>query len=223
EQVLPSLIEASRDSDVRYAASEALLEVVKAAPAHAEQVLPSLIEASRDEDEDVRRAAISALGEVVKAAPEHAEQVLPSLLEASRDSDYWVRSAASEALGEVVKAAPQNAEKVLPSLIEASRDDNDPYGEVRRAASSALGEISLQQLIETYWATQNQALIPIIVPLIATRLYHTPLMVRTIPNSEEQQLILYPTAGKPVVTWKKPNQEVQRFVQQIKSAAKLRN
>ena len=129
-----------------------------------------------------------------------------------RDDHWRVRSAAISALGEVVKAAPDHAEKVLPSLIEAMRDYN-----VRSAASSALGKISLQQLIESYWATQKQALIPLIAP----QLYHTPLLVRTSQKQHQQRLVLHPTAGQSV-TWDKPQQEVQRFVQQIKNAAKLR-
>ena len=47
--------------------------------------------------------------------------------------------------GEVVKAAPQNAEQVLPSLIEAMRDKS---AYVRSAARSALGQLSLEQLME---------------------------------------------------------------------------
>ncbi|MCG8340707.1 MAG: ankyrin repeat domain-containing protein, partial [Cytophagales bacterium] len=150
-----------------------------------------------------------------RAVAAHAPALLELLRKAMRDSDSYVRIAASEALLEVAKAAPEHAEQVLKSLLEASRDE-DSY--VRRAASSALGEISLQQLIDTYWATQNQALIQLIVPLIATRLYHTPLLVRTRSQKQNhQQVVLYPTAGQHV-KWEKPLQEVQNFVQQIKSA-----
>ena len=112
-------------------------------------------------------------------------------------------------------ASTELAAQVLAPLLEALK--NDPYGDVRRAASSALGQFSLQQFMEGYWATQNQALIPLIAP----QLYHTPLSVQTIPHSQQQRLILYPTAGA-AVKWDKPEQEVQRFVQQIKKAAKLK-
>ncbi|MCG8341019.1 MAG: HEAT repeat domain-containing protein, partial [Cytophagales bacterium] len=193
------------------------LQSSRAVAAQAPALLEFLQEAMRDRSPRVRSAARSALGEVVKAAP--AKQVLPPLIEAMRDRNYDVRRAASSALGEVVKAAPAHAEQVLLRLIEAMRDDNDPYGSVRSAASSALGEISLQQLIETYWATQNQGLKQGLIPIIATQLYHTPLLVRTSLKPHHQQLILYPTAGKHV-KWDKPQQEVQRFVQQIKNAAK---
>ena len=86
---------------------------------------------------------------------------------------------------------------------------------VRYAARSALGQFSLEQFINAYWATQHQALIP----FIATRLYHTPLSVQHIPYSQDQRLLLYPMAGKRV-KWEKNHQEVQRLVQLIKSAAK---
>ena len=202
------------------AASEALGKVVEAAPALAEKVLQPLLEALRDQNDpygDVRMAASEALGKVVEAAPGLAEKVLQPLLEALRDQndpDGSVRMAASEALGKVVEAAPALAEKVLPHLLEALRDQNDPSGDVRRAASEALGKFSLQQFIDIYWDTQNQALIPLIVP----QLYQTPLSVQNIRNSQEQRLILYPSAGQSI-PWNKPHEEVQHFVQLIKSNA----
>ena len=71
--------------------------------------------------------------------------------------------------------------------------------------------------MDAYWATQDQALIPFIAP----QLYHTPLLVRNSPKPHHEQLILYPTAGQ-AVKWDKPQQALQRFVQQIKNAAKLK-
>ena len=214
EKVLEHLIAAGKDSSssVRSAAISALEQVVKVAPELAEKVLEHLIAAGKDAEQWVRWAASRALGQVVKTTPELAEQVLPSLLAACKDSSSSVRWAASSALGQVVKAAPELAKKVLPSLLAACKDSSSS---VRSAASQALGEISLHQLIESYWATKNQELIP----LIATKLYQTPLLVRNSPNSEKKCLVLYPTAEKPV-EWKRPHQEVEHFVQQIKSAAK---
>ena len=113
---------------------------------------------------------------------------------------------------QLAQAAPDRASQVLDPLLAACKDSE--YS-VRSAASKALGKISLQQLIDTYWATQNQALIP----LIAARLYHTPLSVQTIPYSQDQRLILYPTAGQ-AVKWDKPQQEAQNFVKRIQGAAK---
>ena len=115
----------------------------------------------------------------------------------------------------MAQAAPA---KVLASLLAAAKES---YPWVREAASSALGQFSLQQLMDAYWATQDQALKQGLIPLLAPQLYHTPLSVQTIPHSDKQRLILYPTAAKPV-EWDKPQQEVQRFVQQIKNAAKLK-
>ena len=116
----------------------------------------------------------------------------------------------------VVKAAPGQALQVIEPLIAASKDSD--Y-DVRRAAREALGQFSLQQFIDIYWATQHQGLKQGLIPLIATRLYHTPLSVQTIPHAQEQRLILYPSAGERVV-WKRPHEEVQHFVTQIKNAAK---
>ena len=183
-------------------------------PEHVLEVLRPLREARRDEDEDVRSAVIEALGDVVQAAPEHALKVLRPLREAMQDEYEDVRRAASKALGDVVKAAPEHALEVLSSLIEAKRD---PHWDVRRAASEALEGISLQLLIGGYWATQDQTLIPV----ITTQLYHTPLLVQTSQEQNQQRLVLYPTTGQSVA-WEKPHQEVKHFVQLIQSAAKKR-
>ena len=115
----------------------------------------------------------------------------------------------------MAQAAPA---KVLASLLAAPKDS---VSYVREAASSPLGQFSLQQLIASYWATQDQAIKQGLIPLIAARLYHTPLLVQNTPHSEDQRLVLYPSAGQRV-EWKKPQQEVQRFVQQIQRAAKLK-
>ena len=115
---------------------------------------------------------------------------------------------------QLTQAAPEQAPALVEPLLAAGKDKDE---DVRRAALEALGQFSLQQLIETYWATQHQALIPLIAP----QLYHTPLLVRNSPQPHHEQLILYPTAGE-AVKWDKPQQEVQRFVKQIKNAAKLK-
>ncbi|MCG8339957.1 MAG: NACHT domain-containing protein, partial [Cytophagales bacterium] len=155
--------------------------------------------------------------EVGLAALEEEFHVMDSLQDWFREGLERVRRKGDRALLELLttglqgsRAVAAPAEQVLPSLIEAMRDKD--Y-DVRSAASEALGEISLQQRIETYWATQKQGLIPI----IATQLYHTPLLVRTSLKPHHQQVVLYPTAGQSI-TWDKPHEEVQRFVQQIKSA-----
>jgi hypothetical protein len=117
-----------------------------------------------------------------------------------------------------VTTAPDHAKQVLESLQEAMRDKDSG---VRSAANEALGKFSIEQFMDAYWATQNQGLNPGPIPIIATQLYHTPLVVRTSKKQDQKQIVLYPTTGKPI-TWDKPQQEVQRFVQQIKNAAKLK-
>ena len=158
--------------------------------------------------------AIKALGQLGKNAPQLAPQVLAHLLAACEDYHYVNRKVASEALGQLGKAAPKLAEQALKPLIAACKDHD---WQTRTAALYALGQFSLAHLMDAYWATQDQVLIPI----IATQLYHTPLSVQTIPHSQDQRLVLYPTAGQ-AVAWEQPQQAVQRFVQQIQGAAKPR-
>ena len=153
---------------------------------------------------------------MIQAAPEHAPALLEPLRAACKDSYSYVRLAGISALGSVVQAAPAHAPALLEPLLGACKDSD---ADVRRAAREALGEISLQQLIETYWATQDQGLKQGLIPLIATQLYHTPLLVRNSPKPHHQWLILYPTAGQSI-KWEKPHEEVQPFVQQIQRAAK---
>ena len=112
--------------NVRSAASSALAEVAKAAPALAEQVIEPLRAAAKDSDLEcsVRMAASSALGEVVKAAPGAGRASHRATESRCQGFRSWsVRSAASRALAEVAKAAPALAEQVLEPLIAASKDE----------------------------------------------------------------------------------------------------
>ena len=202
-------------STVRKAAISALKEVVKEAPEFTARVIAPLIDVCNHEYPEVHEAAISAFEEVVKKAPEFTARVIVPLIDACYHGIGNIRKAAISALEEVVKEAPEFTAQVIAPLIAAC---NRGDGNTRAAASSALGKIALQQLIEGYWSTQNQTLIP----LIATKLYQTPLSVQNIPHSERQRLILYPTAGQ-AVKWEKNRQEVQRLVQLIQNAIKQQN
>ncbi|MFM2428543.1 MAG: hypothetical protein RL012_427, partial [Bacteroidota bacterium] len=143
-----------------------------------------------------------------------AKACLETLLAACKDGneDAYVRRAAMEAiraLGEVIKAAPTLAKDFLDTLLAACKDGNE---DVRRDAMEALEEFSLKQLIEHYWETKNEELIPIIMP----KCYQTPLVVTDSNTPNCQKIVLYDTAGKPV-SWNKPQKEVEELIKLMKS------
>jgi hypothetical protein len=142
-------------------------------------------------------------------SPAAAQQCLAPLLAACKDTAYGVRRAAIEALGEAAKAAPALAPQCLTPLLAACKDKNR---DVREAAMKALGVVPLEQLIEGYWSTKNQELIPMIVP----RCYQTPLMVTDSVTPDHKKMVLYDTAGKPVI-WDKPRAEVDELAKLMSS------
>jgi HEAT repeat protein len=191
---------------VRSDAMKALGEVIKAAPALAPQCVEFLLATCMDTDRDVRRAAMKVLGEVIKAAPALATSCLAPLIASCKDTDRYVRRAAMKALGESIKATPALASQCVEFLLAACKDTDR---EVRRAAM----EVPLEQLIEGYWATKNQQLIPMIVP----RCYQTPLMVTDSVTPNHKKMVLYDTAGKLVIGWDKPQEEVNDLVKLMRS------
>jgi HEAT repeat protein len=223
DTLLAACKDKNEDRDIRWAAMRAmgaLGEVIKADPTRAPDFLAPLLAACKDknEDRDVRMAAMAAmwaLGEVIKATPTLAPKCLGTLLAACKDKneDRDVRMAAMRAMramgtmGEVIKAVPTLAPKCLDTLLDACKDENEDE-HLRWDARKALEELSLEQLIECYWATKNKELIPIIAP----RCYQTPLVV----TDNYQKIVLYDTAGKPV-SWNKPQKEVEELINLMKS------
>jgi hypothetical protein len=192
---------------------KALGEIINADLTLAKDFLAPLLAACKDknEDRDVRRAAIGALVEVIKADTTRAPKCLDTLLDACKDKneDRDVRMAAMGAMGEVIKAVPTLAPKCLDTLLDACKDENE---HLRWDARKALEELSLEQLIECYWATKNKELIPIIAP----RCYQTPLVVTDSNTPNYQKIVLYDTAGNPV-SWNKPQKEVEELINLMKS------
>ena len=213
--ILKTLYKAAKDQDwpVRQAAVSALGQVVAAALDQALVILETLYKAAKDTSSwSVRQAVASALGQVVAAAPREAPAILEQLYQAAKDSDKDVRAAAVKSLGKVVETTPSHALAMLETLLAALQDEHD---DVRQAAMSALGQvaasapdkapaiadvrqvalhkISLQELLEQYFAGPSTNLIP----HITARLCHTPLVVCKGPREGYQRLLLYATTGDP--------------------------
>jgi HEAT repeat protein len=206
-QCLSSLLAAVKDENVRRAALEVLAKVAPAVPDMAPQCLEVLLAAVKYEDKNIRGAALRALAEVVQAAPDMAPQCLSSLLAAAMDKD--IRWVALEVLAKVAQTVPDIAPQCFSFLLAAAMDmDKD----AREVALRALRQVSLEHLINSYWATQQKNLL---ASIIRQRLYQTPLVV--IPGTSDSQwcLVLYQTTGVSK-KWGKPKKEIKQFVSSIK-------
>ena len=87
-------------------------------------------------------------------------------------------------------------------------------GSVHQAALGVILQADLRQLLESYWSRPDAKL----AAHIATRLYHTPLVVGKSAREGHQLVILYASAGKPQM-WEKPQEDIQHFAHLIDSEA----
>ncbi|MEN0016425.1 MAG: ankyrin repeat domain-containing protein, partial [Bacteroidota bacterium] len=142
-----------------------------------------------------------------------ALQALPTLVEMGADVQAMLTPILN-ALQDSVSYVRRDALRALPTLVEMGADvqamltpilnvlqDSDSY--VRRDALKALEQMPTKLLISAYWETRDVDLTLLLVP----RLYDVALAVEDI-NSDQRQLILYPTIGD-AVKWIKSKQEVQ--------------
>jgi HEAT repeat protein len=187
-----------QDGDVRCVVLEALGQVAQAAPDIAPRCLEVLL--ANAVGENVRRATLEALARVAQAAPDMAPQCLSFLLAATMDKN--IRWATFEPLAKVAQAAPDMAPQCLEVLLAAAMDQD-----VCRAALGALEQVSLEQLVNAYWATQREK---VLISIIRPRLYQTPLVV--IPSASDSQwcIVLYENA-EISKKWDKPRKEIERL------------
>ena len=188
---------------IRSTALAVLSSLVQSSPGLSPKAF-AIIQASC-EDDRVRSAALKALSSLVQVDKTLSKAALPIILEALKDEDWSVRPAVFGALSSLVQVDPTLSKAALPSILEALKDED---WSVRSAALGApLLQISLEQLLESYWDRPDDSLIPYIYP----RLYHTPLVVGKSPREGHKELILYATAGKPR-KWTRPQEAVEHFM-----------
>lgn len=157
ELVVPALIEAFADKDLRYVVTVTLGEL---RPIDG-RIVPALILALRDEDPRIRQAAASALLELGPAAEAavpaliaaldeaplrlevlfalktmgpKARPAVPALLTLLKTATGYDRLNAADALWRI----DSNVDMVVPALVESLKD---PFLPIRRDAANALGEI----------------------------------------------------------------------------------
>ena len=202
---------ACRGTRVGLADFAVLPTVVQGAPELSKEIVEIIRPACR-QDEGAHPAAFRALSALVQVAPGLSQTALPSILVALQDEDFSIRSAAFGALSILVQIAPGLSEGALPSVLEALQAESLS---VRAAASGALLQLSLEQLLEGYWDNLDTRLIPYIAP----RLYHIPLVIQSAQQGQ-QQVILYAAAGNPY-KWEWPQEAVGHFKKRIQDASSL--
>ena len=197
---------------VRAAALESLSSLAQSFPDRAQEAFESIRTALEDqEDWSVRAAALELLSSLAQSSPDRAQEAFGIIRKALKNKaeDERVRAAALGALSSLAQSSSDRAQEAFESILEAL-DEVDEVGTVHKAALAALEKAPLERLLESYWARPGARLIP----YITTLLYHTPLVVSKVPGQDQQQVILYATAGKPDKgTY--AEEAVQRFAQLI--------
>ena len=159
-------------------------------------------DATQDETAVGGGAAQGSLGGATEATSQSPEALLEQLRQAAKNatkaSDKDLRSARRSFVRAVAAAFQESQEKfgaLLDLLLPAAKDRN---GWVRAAAQEALWKAPLEELLAYYWSMPDFRLIPYIAP----RLYHTPLVVSERVRSGNQRVSLYAAAGQ-VREWRK--------------------
>ena len=218
--IIQHLLIAAKDQEgsARAAAIKALGKMNPDTLPEATSIIPTLIETAKKAKAYDRQAAIQALAKIASAVPSKATEIILALIEAAQDQEQNVRAAAIEALGKVAPIALGEAPNIIPILIADAQGQEES---VREAATRALAEISIQQLLECYWAGPDHS--HSLIPYITIRLLAIPpdnplLQVCNSDTPQHQQVVLYATADQCDV-WIQPQEVVQCFTRLIREEA----
>ena len=207
QEVFEILVRAYEDELARPAILGALPILAQAAPEFSKEIF-GIIEPACRQDEGVRSAALGALSALAQVAPGLSQAALPSVLAALEDGDFSIRSAAFDALSTLVQVVPGLSQAALSSVLADLQAENLS---IRAAASRFLLQLSLEQLLQKYWGSPDDRLIPYIAP----RLYHAPLVIK-----DDQQVCLYAAAGNPR-KWEGFQETVRCFTKLVQNRQSL--
>lgn len=190
------------DRDISEFAKKTLMEIIRATPELAPQYLDQLLEKTADSNwHSVLKASMAAL----QVVPELAPRCLDLLLGASQYSKDSVRGEAEYYYVEIA----QVVSSILPQCLEAFlKGSKDNHRDNREFALGVLGAISTRSLLESYWTTKNERLIP----MLLRRFHQTPLMVA----DNYATISWYDTAGNRVL-WEKDPEEMKQFIAVIRN------
>jgi hypothetical protein len=186
------------------------VKFIKVAPAYIKEVLKKLLDAVKNEDWYVSHLASCEFIEFIKVAPECAPEALNDILIVIRQKNQDNYQGAMRALDELIKAAPEHVSEMLPTLMQSVKDNDQFFSYF---ATSVLKEIPLPQLIQGYFDTKDKALIPYILH----QAWHSPIVVQYNKNGY-QDLLAYTSSEGPNVLGNYSVQEVQKFMQLVKTA-----
>ena len=189
---------------IRQVAVEALGEIISVVPEESSAILKILRAAAKDLEYDVRQAAVEALGKAISVAPQK-NTILGALHKVAKDAACKCLQRVFAFIGRAISPFPSELGAILHTLCTAA---NDERYTVRQAAIQALARVPIEQLIDAYWATNEDGrLVP-----IAHRLYERSLV---ITSSEAK---LYRAEGKCRI-WQESTKDLEHFAKLIKSQA----
>ena len=163
------------------------------------------IAAAKDSGWPVRQAAVEALGKAISVAPQK-NTILGALHKVVKDAECKCLQRVFASIGRAISPFPSELGAILHTLCTAA---NDKRYTVRQAAIQALARVPIEQLIDDYWATnEDRRLVP-----IAHRLYEISLVI-----TPQSQATLYRAEGN-CITWQQPTEALKRFASLIKYKA----
>ena len=164
-------------------------------------------EATQDE---TAQGSLEGARESAFQSPEDLLAQLRQAAKAARREDDQALSSARGSLVQAVATATQEKFRTLLHLLLPAAKDQD--GLVRVSAQAVLWKAPLEKLLAFYWSTTDTSLIPYIAP----RLCHTPLVIKSARKGA-QQVLLYAAVGQ-AREWRQPQRVVENFERHVKDA-----
>ena len=209
-EVLPHIQEALQHSEDRCrTANRRAFQYTIEGISDVTDVLPTLHGMLQKADNDICVGGLRAVPALLQKGVDASaiSQIIQSTLQ---HSDREIRLAASQVLPLLVEKLG-NSEDIFALIQHALQDDdNDVRATVRRALAAA----STVFMIDYYWRTKDIHVISLLVP----RLYQSALTLQAKSDSDQQQLVLYPSLGEPV-QWEVAHEEVVQLRHLIQDAA----
>ena len=193
--LIPKLLEILKDDkdyQVRRAAKIALAMVAQAVPGEAKAIIPTLLEILGDRDLSVHRSTVLCLSRIAQAVPDQAESIMLGFQKALGDENSLVNHYLVESLVKVAQALPELAEKSIAILEKGTKGK---YPVSFHSLKRAFNTFPVQQLIAVYLANPK---LKGLEPFIKDRLYRESLIIRPSLQLDGQELVIYPSSGKPI-------------------------
>ena len=171
-------------------------------------------ESAQDEASAGGGTAPGSHGAAEGSASQSPEVLLEQLRQAAKaandEDDDALRSARGSLVQAVAAATQEKFGALLEQLLPAAQDQDSL---VRTAAQEVLLKVPLDALLVHYWSTPDARLIPYIAP----RLYHTPLVVSKSARKGPQRVFLYAAAGQ-AREWRQSQEVLEDFKRYVQDA-----